>query len=161
MIEYWKKFWYYVLLMNSEIIAFEDCRILWTISLNRVKEYWYIWKYKCIWIKEKDWKQSEKKKYRIPSRNSFTFLQSETLLVNEMQWMIIIPKWQLYFSDKTFQHFKNRIYIWLILESIHKEEKRIWNTIILIVSPNQSSVHKVLLIRIFHCFFMKRFFRSL
>lgn len=102
-----------------------------------------------------------KKKYRIPSRNSFTFLQSETLLVNEMQWMIIIPKWQLYFSDKTFQHFKNRIYIWLILESIHKEEKRIWNTIILIVSPNQSSVHKVLLIRIFHCFFMKRFFRSL
>lgn len=102
-----------------------------------------------------------KKKYHIPSRNSFTFLQSETLLVNEMQWMIIIPKWQLYFSDKTFQHFKNRIYIWLILESIHKEEKRIWNTIILIVSPNQSSVHKVLLIRIFHCFFMKRFFRSL
>lgn len=102
-----------------------------------------------------------KKKYRIPSRNSFTFLQSETLLVNKMQWMIIIPKWQLYFSDKTFQHFKNRIYIWLILESIHKEEKRIWNTIILIVSPNQSSVHKVLLIRIFHCFFMKRFFRSL
>lgn len=56
-----KKIWYYVLLMNSEIIVFEDCRILWTISLNRVKEYWYIWKYKCIWIKEKDWKQSEKK----------------------------------------------------------------------------------------------------
>lgn len=158
MIEYWKKFWYYVLLMNSEIIAFEDCRILWTISLNRVKD---IFESINVYGSKRKIESKVKKKYRIPSRNSFTFLQSETLLVNEMQWMIIIPKWQLYFSDKTFQHFKNRIYIWLILESIHKEEKRIWNTIILIVSPNQSSVHKVLLIRIFHCFFMKRFFRSL